>query len=206
MSTLTTPSSKTHLMNLTVIQVMIMVALPALTVVPILVTLMITMMMTTPLMIPTPFLHQPTIAKKVTDSLKPLCTSQEVFKASAETPHPNPRKSRLENLTLLTVLTLGNSATSLSPVIFTSWIVHMSMPQKRILFILSYLKGSALSWFEPGLNNPTGSAHWMWNYQAFLSELEDNFGPHDPIGDAEKSLNELQMKKSTRIVKYNVDS
>jgi Ty3 transposon capsid-like protein len=77
--------------------------------------------------------------------------------------------------------------------------------EKRILFILSYLKGSALSWFEPGLNDPTDSAHWMWNYPAFLSELEDNFGPHDPVGDAEKSLNELQMKKSTRIVKYNVD-
>ena len=45
----------------------------------------------------------------------------------------------------------------------------------------------------------------MWNYQAFLSKLEDNFGPHNPIGDADKSLNELQMKKSTCIVKYNMD-
>jgi hypothetical protein len=77
--------------------------------------------------------------------------------------------------------------------------------EKRILFILSYLKGSALSWFEPGLNDPTDSAHWMWDYPAFLSELEDNFGPHDPVGDAEKSLHELNMKKTARIVKYNVD-
>ena len=30
--------------------------------------------------------------------------------------------------------------------------------EKRILFIPSYLKGSALSRFEPGLNNPTDSA------------------------------------------------
>jgi hypothetical protein len=77
--------------------------------------------------------------------------------------------------------------------------------EKRILFILSYLKGSALSWFEPGLNDPTDSAHWMWDYEAFLGELEDNFGPHDPVGDAEKSLNELNMKKTAHIVKYNVD-
>ena len=77
--------------------------------------------------------------------------------------------------------------------------------EKRILFILSYLKGSALSWFEPGLNDPTNSAHWMWNYQAFLGELEGNFGPHDPVGDAEKALNDLSMKATTRIVKYNVD-
>ena len=49
------------------------------------------------------------------------------------------------------------------------------------------------------------SAYWIWNYQAFLSELEDNFGPHDPIGDAEKVLNKLTMKKGAHIIKYNVD-
>ena len=45
----------------------------------------------------------------------------------------------------------------------------------------------------------------MWNYQAFLSELENNFGPHDPIGDAEKSLSKLVMKKTAKIMKYNMD-
>ena len=45
----------------------------------------------------------------------------------------------------------------------------------------------------------------MWNYQAFLSELENNFGPHDPIGDAKKSLSKLVMKKTTKIMKYNMD-
>jgi Zinc knuckle len=45
----------------------------------------------------------------------------------------------------------------------------------------------------------------MWDYKAFLGELEDNFGPHDPVGDAEKSLSELVMKKTTKIMKYNVD-
>ena len=34
----------------------------------------------------------------------------------------------------------------------------------------------------------------------------DNFGPHNPVGDAKKALNELNMKKGGRIVKYNVDS
>ena len=77
--------------------------------------------------------------------------------------------------------------------------------EKRILFTLSYLKGSALSWSEPGLNDPTNFTHWMWNYQAFLSKLENNFSPHDPIGDAEKSLSELVMKKTAKIMKYNVD-
>ena len=49
------------------------------------------------------------------------------------------------------------------------------------------------------------SAHWIWNYQAFLSELEDNFGPHNPVSNAKKALNELTMKKGTHIVKYNID-
>jgi hypothetical protein len=80
-----------------------------------------------------------------------------------------------------------------------------SSDEKKIIFILSYLKGSALSWFEPGLNDPTNSAHWIWDYEAFLAELESNFGPHDPIGDAEKALSDLAMKKTARITKYNVD-
>ena len=45
----------------------------------------------------------------------------------------------------------------------------------------------------------------MWNYQAFLSELENNFSPHDPIRDAEKYLSELVMKKTAKIMKYNMD-
>jgi hypothetical protein len=77
--------------------------------------------------------------------------------------------------------------------------------EKRIIFILSYLKGSALSWFKPGVNDPMNSTHWMWNYQAFLGELEGNFSPHDPVGDAEKALNDLPMKVTAHIVKYNVD-
>jgi len=77
--------------------------------------------------------------------------------------------------------------------------------EKKILFVLSYLNGSAISWFEPGLMDPSNSAHWMWDFDAFINELEVNFGPHDPVGDAEKSLTELTMKEGSRIVKYNVE-
>ena len=45
----------------------------------------------------------------------------------------------------------------------------------------------------------------MWDYLAFLSELEDNFGPHDLVSNAKKSLHELTTKKGAHIVKYNVD-
>ena len=50
----------------------------------------------------------------------------------------------------------------------------------------------------------TNNAHWMWNFPTFINELEANFGPHDPVGDAETALNELTMKENSRIIKYNV--
>ena len=80
-----------------------------------------------------------------------------------------------------------------------------SSNEKKILFVLSYLKGAAIDWFEPGLMDLTNSAHWMWDFPAFINELESNFGPHDPIGDAEKALTELTMREYSCIVKYNMD-
>ena len=71
--------------------------------------------------------------------------------------------------------------------------------------MLSYLKGAAINWFEPGLMDPTNSAHWMWDFPTFINELESNFGPHDPIGDAEKALTELTMREHSHIVEYNMD-
>ena len=80
-----------------------------------------------------------------------------------------------------------------------------SSDEKKILFMLSYLKGAAINLFEPGLMDPTNSAHWMWDFSAFINELESNFGSHDSVGDAKKALTELTMREHSCIVKYNVD-
>jgi hypothetical protein len=77
--------------------------------------------------------------------------------------------------------------------------------KKKILFVLSYLDGPAMSWFEPGLMDPTNSAHWMWNFKVFINKLKVNFSPHDPVRDAESSLTNLTMGEDSRIVKYNVE-
>jgi hypothetical protein len=53
--------------------------------------------------------------------------------------------------------------------------------------------------------DPTNSTHWMWNFEVFINELEVNFSPHDPIGDAESFLTNLTMGEDSRIVKYNVE-
>ena len=80
-----------------------------------------------------------------------------------------------------------------------------SSDEKKILFILSYLKEATINWFEPSLMDPTNSTHWMWDFPAFINELEANFGPHNPVGDAEKALTELTMKDNWKIVKYNIE-
>ena len=111
-----------HLRNQKVIQVIIMethwTPLANLT----LVTQMITQNPVTP---PVPLLL--TIVLMVTDSLKPLCSSRKVLEISKGIPHQSPKKSRLETLTPLTVLTLRHSATSLYPATFILGIILKSL-------------------------------------------------------------------------------
>ncbi|KAF9221430.1 hypothetical protein BS17DRAFT_819667 [Gyrodon lividus] len=45
----------------------------------------------------------------------------------------------------------------------------------------------------------------MDNYYEFLLELQTNFGPHDPITDAEHQLDNLSMKDGQHINKYIVE-
>jgi hypothetical protein len=63
----------------------------------------------------------------------------------------------------------------------------------KIFFILLYLDGPVMSWFESGLMDPTNSVYWMWDFEVFINKLEVSFGPHDPIGDAKSSLMNLTM-------------
>src|SRR5215475_4318025 len=77
--------------------------------------------------------------------------------------------------------------------------------ESRVVYAISYLRGSALDWFEPDIvdsnrNNPL----WLSDFSAFVHELEDNFGPFDPVGDAEEALDHIFMKENQRIMKYMV--
>ena len=77
---------------------------------------------------------------------------------------------------------------------------------KRINFALTYLRGSALDWFEPTLLNPDGDedAYWLYDWSAFVSELEENFGTIDPKAEAASELDNLKMKENGKILQYNV--
>ncbi|KAF5347431.1 hypothetical protein D9757_015162 [Collybiopsis confluens] len=82
---------------------------------------------------------------------------------------------------------------------------YFDTDEKKISFVLSYLSGRALSWFEPEILNPNllNPPAWLFSFEKFITELQENFGPFDPIGDAEESLNELRMDNSERVIGYN---
>ena len=71
----------------------------------------------------------------------------------------------------------------------------------KVTFAQSYLKGMALEWFEPDLlmEDPALRPLWMDNFREFVLELQTNFGPHDPVRDAEHQLDHLSMKDGQRI-------
>ena len=73
----------------------------------------------------------------------------------------------------------------------------------KVTYVLSFLHGTALNWFEPTLTSGR-YAPWLTDYSAFVSELRNNFGPHDLEGEAEVGLENLQMCDTQRITKYLV--
>jgi hypothetical protein len=81
------------------------------------------------------------------------------------------------------------------------------LDRAKVNFAQSYLKGMALEWFEPNLLLDGLSSHpdWMDDYSEFMLELQTNFGPHDPSGDAEMQLEQLNMCKGQHINKYVVE-
>ncbi|KAG6326634.1 hypothetical protein ID866_12455, partial [Astraeus odoratus] len=78
---------------------------------------------------------------------------------------------------------------------------------QKVSFALSFLKGIALAWFEPDLLNaiPGAEPAWADDYSEFIIELTTNFGPHDPVGNAEHQLDNLLMKDGNCINKYIVE-
>ena len=71
----------------------------------------------------------------------------------------------------------------------------------KVNCILSYLKGSALECFKPGLLDPTMHT-WASDFDLFVAELEANFGTYDPVGDAEAELKGLCMQENHQATKY----
>ena len=71
----------------------------------------------------------------------------------------------------------------------------------KVNYVLSYLKGSALECFQPGLLDPTMPT-WASDFDLFIAELEANFGTYNPVGEAEAKLEGLCMQENHQATKY----
>ena len=70
---------------------------------------------------------------------------------------------------------------------------------------MSFLKGTALNYFEPFLDTPDDEPAWLKDYKLFIEELLINFGPYNTLVDAEAELDLLIMKDSHKATRFFVD-
>jgi hypothetical protein len=75
----------------------------------------------------------------------------------------------------------------------------------KVTFALSYLRGTALEYFEPAILDSDEAPEWMYSWSGFISTLRTEFGPIDPTADAEDGIDNLKMQDNQHIVKYNVE-
>ena len=75
----------------------------------------------------------------------------------------------------------------------------------RVTFALSHLRGMALDFFEPTLLEADEYPKWFEDWEIFVMTLRDQFGPVNPTGEGENSLDHLKMQDNQHILKYNVE-
>jgi hypothetical protein len=75
----------------------------------------------------------------------------------------------------------------------------------KVNFALSFLRGTALEYFEPELLESLEPPAWIDDWEEFVKTLRTQFGPIDPTGDAESGIDHLKMNDNQRIIKYNVE-
>ena len=75
----------------------------------------------------------------------------------------------------------------------------------KVHYALFFLKGIALSWFEPYLLDMEHAVMPPDFLSDYLFFCKENFGPLDPKGNAEFLLKDLWMKENEQIAKYLVN-
>src|SRR5258707_7186044 len=89
---------------------------------------------------------------------------------------------------------------------FNSYPQHYASNSSKVFFAISYLKKSALEWFEIGVmeSDPRLALTWHASWPDFLSEIRKHFGPSNPTRTAEIELRHLSMQYDSRISEYLV--
>src|SRR5258708_22931852 len=89
---------------------------------------------------------------------------------------------------------------------FNSYPQHYASNSSKVFFAISYLKKSALEWFEIGVmeSDPRLAPTWHASWPEFLSKIRTHFGPSNPTRTAEIELRHLSMQYDSRISEYLV--
>lgn len=101
----------------------------------------------------------------------------------------------------------GSDPEKLSTFVMQCKLVFRSNPgiyatdSAKVYYALSYLRGTALKWFEPVLLRSEETELRM-TWKQFVSELEENFGVFDPEGEAESKLRNLTMSSDKTCAGY----
>jgi len=90
--------------------------------------------------------------------------------------------------------------------VFWSWPDKYRHDHAKIMFMASWLKGTAQWWFKPILALEDHKLPWYaCEWEHFEDALNSTFGEPDPIASATHKLNNLVMKDYHHLNKYNVD-
>lgn len=73
--------------------------------------------------------------------------------------------------------------------------------ERKVNYACSYLTGLAFSWYENILDLET-EPFWATSWEAFIEELEKNFGDVNVQASAERNIRLLHMSPSTQVVDY----
>ncbi|PPQ86309.1 hypothetical protein CVT24_006444 [Panaeolus cyanescens] len=138
------------------------------------------------------------ILEKLLDrSSRPASTSSDV-KSKVREPQVFDGKDRNKLHTWLTLMAINFND---RPKTFAS-------DEKKVNFAISYLSGTALDWFEPGIMakiNGQRCPKWVYDYSEFVRILKQQFGPWDPEEDAEEQLENLTMGEKADINVYQTE-
>jgi hypothetical protein len=103
----------------------------------------------------------------------------------------------------------GTDPTALRTFQFSCELIFTSKPEsfrtarKKVLYGLSYMEGSARSYFANQLDNGFIPA-WMDDWDLFMVEAQINFGALDPGRDAARELSALRMTNADKVTDYTI--
>src|SRR5258705_12528733 len=89
---------------------------------------------------------------------------------------------------------------------FNSYLQQYATDTAKVFFTISYLKKTALEWFEQGIleDDLSLTPVWRHSWAEFAKELKTHFGPANPVGSAKIELRHLVMASNTKLSEYLV--